>query len=120
LAEELTRSTRFHAVPAVLRQMVDRLPAVAPGLLEIYVGGDAVPPGLLADLRALLPEVRVRVLYGPTEGTIFCTCHTGPEPLLGRPLDRVRVRLRDHWGREVPAGVPGEVCLGGPGVARGY
>ncbi|MFL6194096.1 MAG: non-ribosomal peptide synthase/polyketide synthase [Thermoanaerobaculia bacterium] len=130
LLGELARSTRFHAVPAVLRQVVDRVLAMGDaerwaGLREVYVGGDAVPTSLLADVGRAFPSARVRVLYGPTEGTIVATSHAVPaggpaRPLLGRPLAGVSVRLLDPAGGTVPAGVAGEIHLGGPGVTRGY
>ncbi|HVR95755.1 MAG TPA: amino acid adenylation domain-containing protein, partial [Thermoanaerobaculia bacterium] len=123
LVEELARSTRLHAVPAVLRQVVDR---ARPGLSlrEVYVGGDVVPADLLADAREAFLGARVRVLYGPTEGTILATRWPAPagavRPLLGRPLGGMVVRLLDPAGSPVPAGVRGEIHLGGPGVSRGY
>ena len=132
LLPEIGRSTRFHAVPAVLRQVVDRVLSEggrenAAGLREVYVGGDAVPPELLADAWRAFPGARLRVLYGPTEATLFATSHAVPERggsrpvrLIGRPLPGLAVQLLDPQGRPVPAGVVGEVYLGGPGVARGY
>ncbi|HYG63964.1 MAG TPA: amino acid adenylation domain-containing protein, partial [Thermoanaerobaculia bacterium] len=130
LLAELAASTRLHAVPAVLRQVVDRVLALGLAgrfpLAEIYVGGDAVPPGLLADAAAAFPGVPVRVLYGPTEGTILATSWpvlpggSVPSAVLGRPLPGVGVDLLDTDGLPVPLGVAGEVVLSGPGITRGY
>jgi len=63
-------------------------------------------------------------IYGPTEGTICTTWHecgaeTGPPPI-GRPIGNVRVYVFDRHEQVTPVGVPGELCLGGLGVARGY
>ncbi len=66
--------------------------------------------------------------YGPTEGTIVATrSDVAPgrlapsgEPLLGRPILNVAVYVLDRSLEPVPIGVPGELCLGGLGVARGY
>ena len=62
--------------------------------------------------------------YGPTEGTVCATageCHAGGgAPSIGRPITNVRVVLLDPHGQLVPAGVPGELYIGGAGVARGY
>ncbi|HYU30931.1 MAG TPA: thioesterase domain-containing protein, partial [Thermoanaerobaculia bacterium] len=132
LVDGLPRTTRLHAVPALMREIVERVRArgLAPQayrrLRTVFVGGDAVPEALLADLLEVFPRAEVRVLYGPTEGTIICTSHRVPRdgrparPLLGRPLGNAELLVCDAAGREVPAGVPGEIWLGGPAVSRGY
>jgi len=129
LMEILPGLTRLHAVPALMRQIVDavrRQGAGAERLATLFVGGDAVPLDLLADLREIFPPAEVRVLYGPTEATIICAGHTlaaGGRPvrsLLGRPLPGAEILLCDRWGEPVPIGVQGEIWIGGPGVARGY
>ncbi|MEU4733376.1 amino acid adenylation domain-containing protein, partial [Streptomyces sp. NPDC023588] len=67
-------------------------------------------------------------LYGPTETTMHAAYHRiGAEDLarpersnIGHPLDDLRAHLLDAHGQLVPVGVPGELYLAGPGVARGY
>jgi amino acid adenylation domain-containing protein len=62
--------------------------------------------------------------YGPTETTVCATtarCELdGRTPAIGRPLENVRVYVLDAAGRPAPVGVPGELYVGGVGVARGY
>ncbi|WP_437852408.1 amino acid adenylation domain-containing protein [Sorangium sp. So ce363] len=69
--------------------------------------------------------------YGPTEGTVVATSCPVPkarpsggtatvDPSIGRPIDNMRVYLLDPHGELVPVGVPGELTLGGAGIARGY
>ncbi|HEX2189470.1 MAG TPA: amino acid adenylation domain-containing protein, partial [Longimicrobiaceae bacterium] len=62
--------------------------------------------------------------YGPTETTVCATsarCEAdGRAPAIGRPLENVRVYVLDAAGRPAPVGVPGELYVGGVGVARGY
>jgi amino acid adenylation domain-containing protein/non-ribosomal peptide synthase protein (TIGR01720 family) len=62
--------------------------------------------------------------YGPTEATICATlaaCSAdGGRPSIGRPIANVQVFLLDARMAPVPVGVPGELCIGGAGVARGY
>ncbi len=62
--------------------------------------------------------------YGPTEGSIWATVEecvpSERPPSIGRPLAHMRVRVVDPKLRPVPAGAPGELLLGGPGVALGY
>jgi amino acid adenylation domain-containing protein len=125
----LGRITRLHAVPALMRRIVDDVLArglAAPFLRTVLTGGDAVPVALLVDLRRAFPAAEVRVLYGPTEGTIVCASHrSSPEdrgsfPPLGRPLPDAVLLLCDHAGNPVPIFAAGEIWIGGPGVSRGY
>ncbi|HEX8320035.1 amino acid adenylation domain-containing protein, partial [Longimicrobium sp.] len=62
--------------------------------------------------------------YGPTETTVCAAsaaCEAdGRAPAIGRPLENVRVYALDAAGRPAPVGVPGELYVGGVGVARGY
>jgi thioesterase domain-containing protein/acyl carrier protein len=62
--------------------------------------------------------------YGPTEATVLATLGAvagdGSRPSIGRPLAGTYVRLLDGGMEPVPAGVAGELYLGGPGLARGY
>jgi len=132
LLASLGALSRLHAVPALMRQIVDAVrrdrPEADPypGLRTLFVGGDAVPASLLADLRQVFPGAEIRVLYGPTEGTIICSSFRVPaggevpRAAIGRPLDGMGLRLLDPAGRPVPLGVAGEIAISGRGVARGY
>ncbi len=128
LAESLEDATCLHAVPAVMRQLLDAVRArrpAAPRVRALFTGGDTVPAELLADLRETFPAARILSLYGPAEATIICSfweaAAAGPvRSLLGRPLPGARLDLRDRSGRLVPAGSPGEIWISGPVVTRGY
>ncbi len=129
LAAGLGEATVVHAVPALMRQLVDELRrsgrAPLPRMRRVLVGGEAVPPELLAELRAVFPLAEVAVAYGPTEGTIVCARHPatggeGERRMIGRPLPGAALYVLDAAGHPVPAGVPGELHVGGEGVARGY
>ncbi len=127
LVDALSEATLLHAVPALMRQVVEavRRRPEPPRLRALFVGGDVVPADLVADLRKIFPQARIWILYGPTEAAILATAGPVPSagparPLLGRPLDGVTIDLRDRVERLVPPGVPGEIWIGGPGGARGY
>ncbi len=96
----------------------------APGGPSIVAlaGGEALGLPLARELRR-----RVRRLfnvYGPTETTIWSTMAELPEQIeevtIGAPIANTRVYLLDTWQNPVPIGVPGELYLGGAGLATGY
>ncbi len=96
-------------------------PADAP-LRLLLTGGDA----LRGRPRAELPFALVNN-YGPTENTVVATSGpvaagqgSGRAPGIGRPVDNVRAYVLDAHLGPVPTGVPGELCVGGAQVARGY
>ncbi|HYH82424.1 MAG TPA: amino acid adenylation domain-containing protein [Longimicrobium sp.] len=93
----------------------------APSPSIILVGGEAVDPALWSRLGDL-PNTAVFNVYGPTEATVDATAGrvAGSEPALGRALPNVALRLLDDALRPVPVGAAGELCIAGPGVARGY
>ncbi|HEX7240374.1 MAG TPA: amino acid adenylation domain-containing protein, partial [Longimicrobiaceae bacterium] len=132
LVGELERFNAVHAVPSLMGQLLREVRAqgIDPARFDrfrlVFTGGDAVPPELLAEIRAVFREAEVHVLYGPTEATIIAVTYEVPRGervdrrLIGTPLPHVSVRLLDRRGELVPVGVPGELHLGGPGVTRGY
>jgi natural product biosynthesis luciferase-like monooxygenase protein len=93
------------------------------GLHRLLVGGEALPDELGRRLAAAVGG-SVHNMYGPTEATVWATTHRvrdedGAVPI-GRPLANARAYVVDRALRPAPTGVPGELLLGGPGVARGY
>jgi amino acid adenylation domain-containing protein len=127
LLEEIADATLVHAVPALMRQLVqvERETPRLGRLRRAFVGGDRVPADLLAEMREVLAGAETHVFYGPTEGTILASVHPVPADgvhghPIGRPLGNVRLYVCDGLGGPQPAGVPGELLVGGAGVARGY
>ncbi|HVG43946.1 MAG TPA: condensation domain-containing protein, partial [Longimicrobium sp.] len=76
MVEDLASCTTLHAVPALMRRIVEEVRATRGGVLgslrRAFVGGDAVAPDLLEEMRAAFPAAEVHVLYGPTEAAIIC------------------------------------------------
>ncbi|HEX4221808.1 MAG TPA: amino acid adenylation domain-containing protein, partial [Pseudonocardiaceae bacterium] len=88
--------------------------------IRMLVGGEALPSALARSMHGIGTEVVN--LYGPTETTIWSTTSTVDDgPLtIGRPIWNTQVYLLDANLRPVPPGVPGELYIGGDGIARGY
>ena len=129
--DELTRLLRRHAISAVtlppaLLAVLD--PAGLDALRVLISAGER----LSADVAARWADPGAaagRTLfnaYGPTETTVGPTLGqvaarpTGASAPVGRPIPNIAVRLLDRYGQLVPVGVPGELCVAGVGLARGY
>jgi len=127
LAESLEHTTFLHCVPTLMRQIVNWIKEKNCGagmLRRVFVGGEMVPVQLLDHMREVFPGIDIRVLYGPTEGTIICAGRSVTGPLttapLGKPIDNIQVYVLDGELKPAAAGSVGELYLGGAGVARGY
>jgi amino acid adenylation domain-containing protein len=95
--------------------------------LTVLCGGEALP-GRLAE-QLLARSGSVWNLYGPTETTIWSTIrqlenHSGarrdPVEAIGRPIGNTEIFILDRYLRPVPLGVPGDLYIGGDGLAQGY
>ncbi|WP_225365807.1 non-ribosomal peptide synthetase [Serratia rubidaea] len=112
--------TLMQATPATWRMLLQLPEFALPGGFRLLCGGEALPERLAAELLARTPAVWN--LYGPTETTIWSTLSrlTQPLPTIGRPIANTQIYILDDALRLTPAGVAGEICIGGAGVARGY
>ncbi|MEV0608659.1 amino acid adenylation domain-containing protein [Polymorphospora rubra] len=89
--------------------------------LVALAGGEVLPTALARELHDRV--ARVVNGYGPTEATIYATTEEvtrGREVTIGRPVANARAYVLDPRQRPLPIGVPGELVLGGAGVADGY
>ncbi|GAA1043006.1 hypothetical protein GCM10009557_70340 [Virgisporangium ochraceum] len=116
-------------VPTLLRGMVASGEPVDGNTVRLLLcSGERMYRRDVADAHALFgPQSTVVNQYGPTECTMTSTFHVaepGGDPadplLVGGPIDGCRIHVLDHRQRPVPAGVPGEVWIGGTGVTAGY
>jgi amino acid adenylation domain-containing protein len=121
---DLTRLLRQQAISilALPPSALAALPAEElPDLRVFLVGGEACSADLVARWA---PGRRFCNGYGPTETTVYATiaeCSDPTEvPPIGRPLANVQAYILDPALQQVPVGVPGELFIGGMGVARGY
>ncbi len=118
-----------HLVPPMLRvQLESGALSHMPALRHLLLGGDVLPGDTLQSARVHLPGTLLSNAYGPAEATIHTAVwHDDGRPVdafegvpVGLPVPHNQVYLLDGAGGLVPVGVPGELHVGGSGVARGY
>ncbi|MDY7228257.1 amino acid adenylation domain-containing protein [Hyalangium sp. s54d21] len=128
LGEELRRQaiTVCCLTPAMFNTLVREEPRLFQPVRTVIVAGDVLDPHWI---RVALQAGNTRLFngYGPTETTVFTHLHPiteVPEGAtsipLGRPIPNVQVYVLDRHLKPVPRGVPGELYVGGAGLARGY
>ncbi|HYO59953.1 amino acid adenylation domain-containing protein, partial [Archangium sp.] len=136
LLERLVESgtSILETVPSLLRAVLDELEGPEGGPLALSVlrwlipTGEALPPELCRRWLARYPGIPVMNAYGPTECSDDVTHHPistppGSEVVrmpIGRAVANMRMYVVDRQLRPVPLGAPGELCVGGVGVGRGY
>ncbi len=122
--------TLLETVPALIRGMLQESQAhhSLAGLRWLLPTGEALPPALARDWFARFPAIPLMNAYGPAE----CSDDVAFYPMtqapaddclhmpIGKPTANNQVFVLDSALRMVPIGVPGELCIGGVGVGRGY
>jgi len=94
-------------------------------LRRVVVGGEALPAEVQKEVALRLPQATLYNLYGPTETTIHvthwtCRADGRRQVPIGRPITETTARVLDPDLNLVPAGVAGELYIGGVSLARGY
>ncbi|WP_316527990.1 non-ribosomal peptide synthetase [Kitasatospora brasiliensis] len=121
--------TEAFFVPSMLRAFLASPEAVAGSgsLRRLLLIGEELTPALAARTLRLLPRTELLNLYGPAEAAVAVTDTAIPAPAadtprlpIGRPLTGAPVLVLDDRLQPVPVGVPGQLCLGGVHLARGY
>jgi amino acid adenylation domain-containing protein len=133
-ARELSAVIRRHGVttmwltPSVFNAVVDEDPRALAGLRQLDLGGEALSVPHVARAARILTSTRLVNGYGPTECSVSATAYDIPPTFdpaaasvpIGRPIANTTTYVLDRHLAPVPIGVPGELYLGGPGLARGY
>jgi amino acid adenylation domain-containing protein/thioester reductase-like protein len=113
--------TMMQGTPATWQLLLDSGWHGAPRLAKVLCGGEALPRQL-AD-RLLAVGDSVWNMYGPTETTVWSSVwqvqHDG-DIVIGGPIANTQLYVLDEDLSPVPPGFPGELCIAGAGVARGY
>jgi amino acid adenylation domain-containing protein len=132
LSEALRAGADFSLVKITPAQL-DLLTSATAGKMAggrirtLVVGGEALAERTVDHWRACSPPVRIINEYGPTEAVVGCCTYEvrehrslwGRVPI-GTPIARAEIYLLDRHLRPVPVGSPGELYIGGIGLARGY
>lgn len=123
------RVTCLHFVPGMLAAFIACLPGhqetriLLATLRRVITSGEALPLSTVRDWYHRI-DIPIHNLYGPTEASIDVTAFTtSPEDTripIGRPISNTCIYILDADLRLQPVGVPGEICLAGDGLARGY
>ncbi|MFB6549736.1 amino acid adenylation domain-containing protein [Streptomyces sp. NPDC056405] len=96
-----------------------------PSVRQVLTGGEPLSPSLVHTFHRQL-ESTLTNLYGPSECTIYCTAWQCPEDpdldrvLIGHAIEETSLWILDAQGHPVPDGEPGELHIGGTGLALGY
>jgi amino acid adenylation domain-containing protein len=124
------RITTVHFVPSMLQAFLDQ-PALGPfpSLARVLCSGEALSETLRVRFHERLSapaSTELHNLYGPTEASVDVTAWASdprarlPFVPIGRPISNVRLDVLDRDGGPVPPGIPGELCIAGVALARGY
>ncbi|MDD5275160.1 MAG: amino acid adenylation domain-containing protein [Methylovulum sp.] len=119
------RITTLHFVPSMLQAFLDT-PGVAicTSLVRVICSGEALPAGLVRRFHQH-SGAQLHNLYGPTEASVDvsywpCPHDPGATVPIGKPIANITLHILDHALNPVPVGIPGELHIGGIGLARGY
>lgn len=117
-----SRATMMQATPTFWRLLLDSDWKSSSHRLKVLSGGEALPSDLVHKL--LEREACIWNLYGPTEITIWATAYhvtrEADSTPIGRPIANTQIYILDSHLQPVPAGLPGELYIGGDGLSRGY
>lgn len=125
--------THLHFVPSVFELFLAYLEANPAKTADfgsvkyVFLSGEALKAELVNRFYELFPETEAGLhnLYGPTECAVDVTYYdckreeTDPVPI-GKPIFNTQAYITDSYGKLVPPGVKGELCIGGANVGKGY
>ncbi|MGE5497663.1 MAG: amino acid adenylation domain-containing protein, partial [Syntrophothermus sp.] len=113
----------INTVPSLMSAIHDELGSTAVSHIKaINLAGEQIPQPLIEKIDSGIIEVRN--LYGPSEDTTYSTVYrfssSDNKVLIGHPISNSRIYITDTYLKLVPPGHPGEICIAGDGLARGY
>ena len=130
---EASEVSLFETVPALLQALLETAasvdaPPLLPRLRWVLPTGEALPPALCRQWFTQYPQIPLMNAYGPAECADDVAVHpifaAPPHDLvhvpIGRAIPNIRLYIVNTFLAPLPIGVPGELCIGGIGVGRGY
>ncbi|MBT6045458.1 MAG: amino acid adenylation domain-containing protein, partial [Candidatus Scalindua sp.] len=116
--------TLVNTVPSVISELVN-MKNIPASVQVVNLAGEALKNKLVQKIYQFDSVKKVYNLYGPSEDTTYSTFalmkKEGKDvPVIGHPIDNTQIFILDNSCRPVPVGIPGELCIGGAGLARGY
>ncbi|MBE9125473.1 MULTISPECIES: non-ribosomal peptide synthetase [unclassified Coleofasciculus] len=125
---ETQRITTLWLTSALFNSIIDDDPEALSGIQQLLTGGESLSIAHVQKALKALPSTQIINGYGPTESTTFACCYCIPRHLkgtaqsisIGRPISNTQVYVLDSHFQPVPIGVPGELHIGGDGLAKGY
>jgi amino acid adenylation domain-containing protein len=129
--ETVIRTARISTLwltPSVFNPLIDEDPHILGPVRQLILGGEPLSPRHVHRALSVLPDLQIVNGYGPTENSDFTCCYRVPKTFapeaksvpVGRALRGDEIYIVDKDFRQVAAGEPGELCVSGAGLARGY
>lgn len=120
--------TTLWLTASLFNLIIDENASILSQVKEVLTGGEALSPQHIKRAQQLLPHTQFINGYGPTETTTFACCHRIPQLpntlpssiAVGTPIGNTTTYILDADLQPVPIGVPGELYIGGAGLAWGY
>lgn len=124
--------THMNIVPSMFRYLLEYIYQKTSSIKRlsslkyIFSAGEALKADLVEKFNSLNTNISLVNLYGPTESTIYATAYSlkdfkgGTIVPIGKPMSNLHAYILDKHNRLQPVGVPGELCLSGAGISRGY
>jgi amino acid adenylation domain-containing protein len=132
-AQEFTKQIREQGITALFlttalfNQVVSEVPSAFSTVQSVLFGGQAVDPKWVRMVLEDGPPKRLLHVYGPTESTTYTSWYlvekvskSAVTVPIGKPLANTQIYVLDEYFKPVPIGVPGELYIGGDGLAHGY
>ncbi|GFZ32347.1 surfactin synthase subunit 2 [Clostridium zeae] len=122
---ENNKITILFLTTALFNQISEEDPGVFNTLKYLMVGGEATSPKHMLEVKRNCKQLCISNIYGPTENTTFSTWFPILDEVdqnipIGKPISNSTAYIIDKYNKLQPIGLPGELCLGGDGLARGY
>ena len=129
-AIEQYKVTHINFVPSMLNLFLDICAKDKKHTLDklkyILACGEALAKEVVNKFNKISSKVKLENIYGPTESTIYATKYSLSDSTyqdivpIGKPMQNIKAYILDKNNNLQPISVPGELCLGGKGIARGY